>query len=121
MAKAASQHIRTISKQTGIVVGRVQEIALSTNEQSMAATVMAQSAEKLSLMAEEGKRSDFRTRSVIDGINTLARARCAKWSRVSSLDPEFTTPARTPRTNRCSADAHIGAVAFIRTLWLEPE
>ena len=32
MAKAASQQIRTISEQTGIVVGRVQEIALSTNE-----------------------------------------------------------------------------------------
>ena len=74
MAKAASQHIRTISKQTGIVVGRVQEIALSTNEQSMAATVMAQSAEKLSLMAEEGSAAISETRSVIDGINTLARS-----------------------------------------------
>ncbi|MGU5771622.1 transposase [Aeromonas allosaccharophila] len=42
------------------------------------------------------------------------RARCAKWSRVSSYDPEFHySGADASRTNRCSADAHIGAVAFI--------
>ena len=74
MAKAASQQIRTISEQTGIVVGRVQEIALSTNEQSTAATTMAQSAEKLSLIAEEGRVAISETRSVIDGINALARS-----------------------------------------------
>ena len=35
---------------------------------------MAQSAEKLSLMAEEGSAAISETRSVIDGINTLARS-----------------------------------------------
>ena len=72
MAEEAAQRISEISQQTMDVVARIREIDLSANEQSSATTQMAQSAERISVMAQEGNVAITRTRVVIGDLNGLA-------------------------------------------------
>ena len=72
MAEEASRRIREISEQTRGVVNQIQEIALSAGEQSAATTVMAQSAERLSLMAQHGNKAIGEARVIIEDINGVA-------------------------------------------------
>lgn len=71
-AEQAAKRIKAISQQTLEVVARIQEIAMSANEQSSATTQMAKSAELISLMAQEGTTAIGETRIVIKDLNSLA-------------------------------------------------
>ncbi|GAB3257908.1 methyl-accepting chemotaxis protein [Chitinimonas naiadis] len=72
MAQAAAEQIRGIRLRMGEVVSRVREIAGSAREQSSATTLMAQSAERISVMAQDGDRSIQVAKGVIDDLNALA-------------------------------------------------
>ena len=61
-----------ISEQPQGIVSRNQEISLAANEQSVATTHMAQSAERISLMAHEGNEAMNDARVVIKDLNGLA-------------------------------------------------
>ncbi|QLG88498.1 methyl-accepting chemotaxis protein [Chitinibacter bivalviorum] len=71
-AQAAAEQIRHIQQQMHEVVQRIQDIAEATHEQSSATTTMAQSAERISTMAQEGNQSLQVARGVIGNLNQLA-------------------------------------------------
>ncbi|WP_269530835.1 methyl-accepting chemotaxis protein [Chitinimonas sp. BJYL2] len=73
-ANQASDQILGIREQMNDVVARIREIASSANEQSAATTEMAQSAERISIMAQSGNDALQKARGVIDGLNVLAVA-----------------------------------------------
>ena len=72
LAEEAAQRINEITQQTQYIAARIREIDLSANEQSSATTQMAQSAERISVMAQEGNLAITNTRAVIGDLNGLA-------------------------------------------------
>ncbi|HEY9102498.1 methyl-accepting chemotaxis protein [Chitinimonas sp.] len=72
LAQSAAEQIRGIRERMGEVVARVREIAGSAREQSAATTAMAQSAERISVMAQDGDRAILQAKGVIDDLNALA-------------------------------------------------
>ncbi|WP_162291257.1 methyl-accepting chemotaxis protein [Vogesella sp. LIG4] len=72
LAGVTSGRIGEIRSQMELVVQRIQDIALSANEQSHATAEMARSAERISVMAQQGEASISGAKRVVDDLNSLA-------------------------------------------------
>ncbi|QLI80622.1 methyl-accepting chemotaxis protein [Chitinibacter fontanus] len=71
-SQSAAAQIRQIQGQMQEVVQRIRDISEATNEQSIATTEMAQSAERISNMAQDGNQSLQTARGVISNLNAMA-------------------------------------------------
>ncbi|WP_273431962.1 methyl-accepting chemotaxis protein [Chitinibacter tainanensis] len=72
LAETAALQIEDIQRQMSEVIAGIKGIAEATSEQSMATTQIAQAAERISNMAEEGNQSIGSARQVISDLNHLA-------------------------------------------------